>query len=230
MGISERRKREKGRRRQHILVASRRLIVEKGYGNATMDAIAKEAELSPGTVYLYFKTKEELLSSLSVRILQYFLIRIKHISEEAHTTPEKQLESLKSALLDAYSFDSSIVISLLRLQSSETLHHLSNELLSEILDLAREILGKIVEVLKNSLDKDVFKNQAPIVLADILWSMFSGVVLRECFKKVAGDNDDSIRTNFELAFEIFIRGLQTQQKLCINNNADDVDFVRLSVD
>ena len=79
MGIQERKEREKERRRQQIIVAAKRVFSEKGFNKATMEDIAKEAELSPGTLYLYFKNKEELYASLSLRILQYLHIRVSHV-------------------------------------------------------------------------------------------------------------------------------------------------------
>ena len=80
MGIQERKEREKERRKQQILVAAKRVFSEKGFNKATMEDIAQEAELSPGTLYLYFKNKEELYASLSLRILQYLLLRIEHVN------------------------------------------------------------------------------------------------------------------------------------------------------
>ena len=60
MGIQERKEREKGRRRQQIMIAAKRIFSLKGFNKATMEDIANEAELSPGTLYLYFKSKEEM--------------------------------------------------------------------------------------------------------------------------------------------------------------------------
>ncbi|MBK7103760.1 MAG: TetR/AcrR family transcriptional regulator [Ignavibacteriae bacterium] len=60
MGISERKEREKLQRRQEIILAAEKVFFSKGFANTTMDDIAAEAELSKGTLYLYFKSKEEL--------------------------------------------------------------------------------------------------------------------------------------------------------------------------
>ncbi|MBK8946699.1 MAG: TetR/AcrR family transcriptional regulator [Ignavibacteriae bacterium] len=60
MGISERKEREKIQRRQEIILAAEKVFFLKGFANTTMDDIAAEAELSKGTLYLYFKSKEEL--------------------------------------------------------------------------------------------------------------------------------------------------------------------------
>jgi AcrR family transcriptional regulator len=47
-------------RREEILDAARREFSARGYGGATIDAIAVEAGVAKGTVYLYFESKREL--------------------------------------------------------------------------------------------------------------------------------------------------------------------------
>jgi len=60
MGIKERKEREKLQRRNDILDAAEQLFFKKGFETVTMDQIAKKAELAKGTLYLYFKTREDL--------------------------------------------------------------------------------------------------------------------------------------------------------------------------
>lgn len=48
-------------RREQIVTAAVRLFSENGYFQTTIDQIAKEAEVSKGLVYLYFKDKNDLL-------------------------------------------------------------------------------------------------------------------------------------------------------------------------
>ena len=60
MGISERKEREKEQRRKDIIDSAEKVFFEKGLNNSTMDEVAKQAELSKGTLYLYFKSKEEI--------------------------------------------------------------------------------------------------------------------------------------------------------------------------
>ncbi len=64
-----RKEREYQLRRQVILSASMRLFATKGYHGTTMSEIAKEAEFSTGSLYNFFKNKEEL----------YFTILKEHI-------------------------------------------------------------------------------------------------------------------------------------------------------
>ena len=60
MGIAERKQREKQLRREEIVLAAEKIFFSKGFDLSTMDDIAEEAELSKGTLYLYFKSKEDL--------------------------------------------------------------------------------------------------------------------------------------------------------------------------
>jgi TetR/AcrR family transcriptional regulator len=70
MGIAERREREKQQRQSDILDAAEKIIFSKGLESATMDDVASEAELSKGTLYLYFKNKEELYLGITLRGIQ----------------------------------------------------------------------------------------------------------------------------------------------------------------
>jgi AcrR family transcriptional regulator len=60
MGIAERKEREKQQRRDEIIRAAEKVFFTKGFDNATMDDIAEQAELSKGTLYIYFRSKEDL--------------------------------------------------------------------------------------------------------------------------------------------------------------------------
>jgi len=60
LGIQERKEREKHMRKQQIQDVAKKVFLEKGFSSATMEDIAQASELSVSTVYLYFRTKDEL--------------------------------------------------------------------------------------------------------------------------------------------------------------------------
>ncbi|MBT8342592.1 MAG: TetR/AcrR family transcriptional regulator [Desulfatitalea sp.] len=211
MGIKERKEREKERRRQQIIVAAKRVFSNKGFNKTTMEDIAKEAELSPGTLYLYFKNKEELYASLSLRILQYMHIRIFHVVGRSELDPLGKLDALKEAMSDVYDFDPLIIINLIHLQSSEMLKNLSDELIEEITTLSRSCISAISKVFQEGMDAGVFMKSNPVALSDIFWSVFSGVVLLESSKKIINTDKDFLKSTTELAFEIFERGIMAKK-------------------
>jgi AcrR family transcriptional regulator len=57
------RERKKQQTRAHIAETARRLFVERGFDAVTVAEVAREAEVSAGTVFNYFPTKEDLFYS-----------------------------------------------------------------------------------------------------------------------------------------------------------------------
>ena len=207
MGIQERKKRERERRRQQIIVAAKRVFSEKGFSKSTMEDIAKEAELSPGTLYLYFKNKDELYASLSLRILQYLNIRLEDVKNEKDMDPLQKINAIKEALFDVYQFDPMILINMFHLQSSETLKNLSSPLLNNITELSRNSLNVLAQIFQEaSVQNGIIANN-PTAMADVVWSLFTGVVLWEESKRMIDDEKDFLRQTLDIAFEIFARGI-----------------------
>ena len=77
-----RRERERDRRRNEIIDAAGRVFGERGYSETTMDAIAAEAELSKGTLYLYFENKESLFLANTSRMAREVLGAFEAILED----------------------------------------------------------------------------------------------------------------------------------------------------
>jgi len=88
MGISERREREKIERRKTILKCARELILSQGVERVGMEDIARKAELSKATVYLYFSSKEVLFNEISEEAARVFLERFKFLMGTAITGME----------------------------------------------------------------------------------------------------------------------------------------------
>ena len=209
MGIQERKQRERERRRQQIIVAAKRVFSEKGFSKTTMEDIAREAELSPGTLYLYFKNKDELYASLSLRILQYLNIRLEDVTKETDRNPEQKIESIKEALYDVYQFDPMILINMFHLQSGETLKNISSALLDNITELSRNSLQILADIFRNTSDGDSCLTRQPNAVADIVWALFTGVVLWEESKRIIDDDKESLKNTLDTAFEIFARGISS---------------------
>ena len=211
MGIQERKEREKERRRQQIMIAAKRVFYNKGFAKVTMEDIAREAELSPGTLYLYFKSKDELCASLSVRILQYLNIRLRHVSTEKELDGQQKLEALKDAIIDVYEFDPLILINLFRLQSSETLKNLSPQLIADIKELFSSSLGAMSDIFNEGINKGVIIDKKPEAIADLLWALFSGIVLWGESKKIMNNDKDYLKQALETAFEVFFLGIKKEK-------------------
>ncbi len=212
MGIEERKERERERRRQQIMVAAKRVFSEKGFNKTTMEDISREAELSTGTLYLYFKNKEELFASLSFRILQYLLIRLEHVTKEKDKGPGEKIAALKDAMYDVYEFDPLIIINMFHLQSSETLMNLSPQILSDMKEMSRKAMSEMAKIFQEGIAEGIFIEKHPHALTDIVWSLFSGLVLWEESKKIINPNKYFLKPTLDIAFDILIRGIKRSEE------------------
>jgi len=84
-----RRERERLRHRQEILDTALGLFSEKGYHNVSMHEIAKSAEFGIGTVYKFFKNKEDLYKSLVLEQANKFHEALMRAIEEGEDEVEK---------------------------------------------------------------------------------------------------------------------------------------------
>jgi AcrR family transcriptional regulator len=83
MGVLERKTRERHDRREEILNSAERVFERKGILAATIDDIAREAELGKGTLYNYFPSKEAILWYCAIRGMKILKIQItKSISSD----------------------------------------------------------------------------------------------------------------------------------------------------
>lgn len=207
MGIVERKQREKEQRRMEIISAARKVFSNKGYNSATMEEIASEAELSPGTLYLYFKNKEELHTSLSIEILKYLSSEIKKVTSE-NISVEEKIERFRDVFIDVYDYDSNILINLFHLQSGETLKNLSDEVLLLIKEYSAEAHGAIIEVIKDGIEQGIFIDEHPVALADVLWASYAGIVLWVDSKRLLNDQKQFVKPTLTTAFKLICKGLK----------------------
>ena len=177
MGILERKEREKELRRKQITDAAEKVFAAKGFGGATIEQIAEEAELSPATLYLYFKNKDELYASLNLKMLKVLIEKMENLYHRKDLGPEDKVAALEKALYEVYEYDPLNVINVLRFQSSEALRNLSPELSSQIKDQGRRFLRAITGIFQDRIQQDVFLGRHPIAPEGMVWGLFGGLVL-----------------------------------------------------
>jgi AcrR family transcriptional regulator len=78
-----RKKRKRGRQRQEILVAARALFLHEGYSRFSMRKLAKAVGCVPGTLYLYFRDKDELLAILVEESFEYLMAELEALPHDA---------------------------------------------------------------------------------------------------------------------------------------------------
>ncbi|MBW2609597.1 MAG: TetR/AcrR family transcriptional regulator [Deltaproteobacteria bacterium] len=110
-----RREREKLRHRNDLIAAALRLFSEKGYHNVSMREIAEEAEFAVGTLYKFFKNKEDLYKVLMLEQADRFRDEITKAIKE----PDDEVEKLRNYVRVKGKFFSANA-SMIRLYFAET--------------------------------------------------------------------------------------------------------------
>ena len=85
-------------RKSQILEAAQIIFAKQGFHKARIDDIAKQAGLSKGAVYWYFKSKDEIILALLHRIFEWEVLYLQNLVEEEGTIQER-LQGYTDALV-----------------------------------------------------------------------------------------------------------------------------------
>lgn len=210
MGLSERREREKEvqreKRRNQILDAARIFFRAKGFNGTTVEDIAREAELSPATLYFYFKSKDEIYASINLRLIEHIIATLKKAYNVEGLNAAQKLEMLRASLSEVYTIDLPVLINLIHAQANEQTGNLSEEVISETDRLSAQVLKVMARFFEDAIKEEIFQERNPIMLADILVSTFNGIVLWEESKRMRDPEKSSVAVTLDQAFDIFISG------------------------
>ena len=177
MAVAARRERERTARREAILDAAQQLIAEQGYHGMRMDGVADAAELSKGTLYLYFENRDALCAAVATRLIDRLLPVIESALEEASTG----LDAVQRLLQRYYDF------------TEENPHHFrfaiewlgAGERMddsTEAFQIYRGRVGHMLSLVVASLqrgqtDGSIRADIDPLPQAIQLWTSFLGVVM-----------------------------------------------------
>lgn len=146
-------KRDKPKYRQ-ILDAAVVVIAENGYHQAQVSKIAKEAGVADGTIYLYFKNKEDILISVFRENLAVFSENVEDILKKEISTSDKLYKMIENHFLLLNGNRHLAIVTQLELrQSSKELRYRINQVLKDYLTLLDRIILDGIE--KGELVKDL---------------------------------------------------------------------------
>lgn len=70
---------------EQIFMATDRLMAKEGLNQLSMHKLAKEANVATGTIYLYFKNKDELLIQFARRVFAMFIAALEKDFDESES-------------------------------------------------------------------------------------------------------------------------------------------------
>jgi TetR/AcrR family transcriptional regulator len=178
MGIHERKEREKEHRKEEILDAAQRVFFEKGLLTATMDEIAEASELSKGTLYLYYKSKEDLYLAVMMRGMETLYDLCEHIVVSNCSTVQKMVNFVKM-YSDFFSTHRSFFRMFHFFQTPQFHKQVSEEMLQTCTAQSGRLWESVIKILKQGMEEGSIRSGLnPTEITIILWSSATALMLR----------------------------------------------------
>ena len=188
MGVKERKALEKQMRRNQILDAARALLFSFGINNISISKIAKHAELGVGTIYFYYKNKEEIFAALQEEGLGILYSTILQISKENIEHKEKLIQIALAYY--RFSQNQKDYFDIINYFLSSPIVFFKPDLKNQIDMSARKILLVIREIIIDGVGKEVFKEDDPYKFSIMFWGTIHGLLQFKKLEKTVLGNED----------------------------------------
>jgi AcrR family transcriptional regulator len=207
MGISERKSREKENRIKQIRDSAAALFYKKGYAATTIEEIAALAEISKATIYLYFKSKDDLYYSLVEPSLDRLSKRLIAIAEMKELDPEIRIRNVVAATYDFYEGDPDAYHLVSRYEASGFSKLLSKDKLDHLKELMSSNINQVEIVIADGIASGRFYESNPKMTAIIIWNTFMGIIQFQ-ENRLAEGSSDYRRPTIDGAVEIILQGIR----------------------
>jgi AcrR family transcriptional regulator len=188
MGVKERKAIEKQMRRNQILDAARALLFSVGINNVSISKISKHAELGVGTIYFYYKSKEEIFAALQEEGLAILYATILQISKKNI----KHKAKLTQIALAYYKFskEQKDYFDIINYFLSSPIIFFEPDLKNQIDMSGHKILVVIHEIILDGISHGVLKEKDPYKFSVMFWGTIHGLLQFKKLGKTVLENEN----------------------------------------
>ena len=213
MGIQERKEREKEQRREEIINAAQSVFFEKGLQNSTMDEIAELAELSKGTLYLYYASKEDLYLAVMLRGFDLLHGMIEEVEKQT-PSPEEAMWKMGKVYFAFFEKHRNFFRMFHFLQYPGLHRQVSTEMMESCNSQTQKTWKLVIEVFRRGIEEGTFRRDInPVEAAVILWSSANSILLRidnECDRWKQTLNIDLVQV-YSRSNALFLQAVMTPE-------------------
>lgn len=208
-----RRERERQERYQTILDAARSVYFSKGIINTTIDDVAAAAEVSKGTVYRYFSSRQTILLTL----LQEGLVMLVERLETAYSADEPlpastRLRRLALAYFFFFQTHPHYYRLLMAFDRPGFIESIDPDLYEHVLIRSTRGLSYVVQAIEQGVAEGELVAEDPKQAAGVIWSMLHGVyvILGHPLRREMMASD--LESLYNAALEMAIKGLMADSR------------------
>ncbi len=184
-------------RKTQILNAAEEVFTKKGFDNARMDDIAEKTGLSKGTLYIYFKSKDDLILSILDRMFQLEFRQL-----DALQLDEGEAAEAISKLTDLLTKD---ILGLLRLvpivYSFLALAFRNRYVQRALKDYVNRYINLLIPVIERGIHSGEFRQVDPREVAIAAGAIMEGTLLLWVYDHDLIDPARHIRSGMKLLLE-----------------------------
>lgn len=184
-----------------ILDAADRLLARYGYQKMTIDDLAREVGIGKGTVYLHFRSKEEIVLFRVDRVVQRLVERLRSIAENDAPPAEKIREMLLLRVMFRFESVQHYTESI-----SEVLRALRSGLLERHQDHFEQEARVFAKVLKEGLDAGVFHHAQGLQTARALLTATNALLPFSLSTRELGSRRE-VENNCKKVADLLVAGL-----------------------
>ena len=191
--------RRAGNKRDRILHAAVRVFAKNGFYATRVSEVAKAAGVADGTIYLYFRSKDELLLSLFEDRVEKLLVYMKDELAKLHGAPAKlrRVIELQLGLLEGER-DLAEVITVILRQSTKLLKEYAAPKFTSYLDAIARVVAE------GQADGDFRSDVSPHLIARATFGALDGIALTWALGRA--EEGALVRSAKQLA-DVILRGL-----------------------
>ena len=208
MVFEEKRKKEKENRKNTILKAARRLFFDRGFKSVTVDNIAAKSEVSKGSIYLCFESKEEIYAQILISDNIALYERIKNFSATEASASQLLLEFAR-IYVDYFLNDNELFRILMTFMMQTGQMNLTEKQNTELIRSTNENIKIISEIIKKGIDSGEFSPIGNIrQMQNAIWGMLNGVISLYVFTGNPTKRTERIHSTIRDSLNVFIEGLK----------------------
>lgn len=207
MGLEGRKRKEKEQRRRTILKAARKQFFERGFNPVTVASIARKAELSKGTIYLYFKSKEEIYAQILLSDIDKFHTMISSVFQEGKSASE-MLVRFSDIYMDYLLADRELFRILMTFMLHTDSMDFSEEVNNDLIRATNSTIDVIERIFRYGIDEGEFPPDINVWQSrNAIWGLLNGVISLHLFTGKESTRERKIRSAVMVGLGGFIKGL-----------------------
>jgi len=193
-------------KKQQILHAALEVFARQGLEKGKIADIAKEAGIGKGTIYEYYKSKEEIFRAIEEMFIVGTIEQLQMVANSDDSPTEKLKQVCGYSLdLHAHLGDSILIISELWAQHSRGLLHGHDS--NNFADMYDDYYKIIEDILKDGIAKGEFREMSIKGVTTLLLAMIDGVIWQSVIFK---ENEDFNERKKE-AIKAFMNGIKNEK-------------------